>query len=133
MTRCSGLLDTARTTVGEQGLARYLLHGVPQPESVARQQAVRELAPQHSLREQLTLLGATNLHRISATLVDDWLAAPVPVFATYLRPALIATAALATALLLHPAWVWPAPVVSRAAVPGAGAGVAGSALLPGPR
>ncbi len=94
-----GLLATVRTTIGESGLTRFLLDPVPHTESQLRQQAVRELAPQTRIREQIALLGASHIQRISATLIDDWLAAPAPTFPAWLRPTLAFTAALATAIL----------------------------------
>ena len=39
-----GLLDTMRTGIGQRGLAEYLLQGAGHEESVARQEAVRELS-----------------------------------------------------------------------------------------
>ena len=51
------LLSTARTTSGEQTLASWLLGAAPPEAAIARQQAVRELAPRADLREDLALLG----------------------------------------------------------------------------
>ena len=97
-----GLLATVRTTVGEAGLARYLLERVSQPESLLRQQAVRELAPQTRVRERIALLGTSHIQRISSGLIDEWLEAPAPRFPAFLRPVLMASAALVCALLLWP-------------------------------
>ena len=97
-----GLLATVRTTIGESGLTRFLLDPAPHTESQLRQQAVRELAPQTRIREQIALLGASHIQRISATLIDDWLAAPAPTFPAWLRPTLALTATLATAILAFP-------------------------------
>lgn len=53
------LLSTARTSAGEETLAAWLLAPAPVDEVLARQQAVRELAPRVAFREQLHLLGET--------------------------------------------------------------------------
>ncbi len=97
-----GLLATVRTTLGELGLTRYLLEPASQEESLLRQGAVRELAPQTRIREQIALLGASNLQRISANLIEEWLSNPPPTFHPVLRLTLLLTAALASALLLWP-------------------------------
>ncbi len=97
-----GLLATVRTTVGEAGLARYLLEPVGHAETLERQAAVRELTPQTRVREQIALLGTSGTQRISAGLIDDWLSAPAPSFPGWLRPALMVTAGLACALLIAP-------------------------------
>jgi hypothetical protein len=53
------LLCTARTRMGEQCLARWLLSGAP-PQSIReRQAAIAELAPGVDLREQLAALGSS--------------------------------------------------------------------------
>jgi hypothetical protein len=52
------LLSTARTSLGESKLAGWLLAPSPQAEIVERQSAVRELAPNLDLREDLAIRGA---------------------------------------------------------------------------
>jgi hypothetical protein len=95
-----GLLDTARTGLGERGLARYLLEPASHQETVLRQQAVKELLPQTELREQIALLGASSFHQITAGFFDQWLTDTPPTFHPIIRPALILTAVLNVALLL---------------------------------
>ncbi|WP_162179828.1 MutS-related protein [Bryobacter aggregatus] len=51
------LLCTTRTAIGQRGLAAYLLSPPSLAESVARREAVCELAPQTQLREQIAVLG----------------------------------------------------------------------------
>src|SRR5690606_22870657 len=46
-----------RTTAGEARLAQWLLQSATPEEALERQQAVRELCPDHALREDLALLG----------------------------------------------------------------------------
>ena len=94
-----GLLATVRTTVGEEGLLHYLLEPTLHEQACLRQQAIRELAPQTALREQIALLGASNVQRISATLIDDWLLEPAPAFHPAFRPALFMTAVFILILL----------------------------------
>ena len=50
------LLSRARTSVGEETLARWLLHGAPPDVVRGRQAAVSELRPRLDLREDLALL-----------------------------------------------------------------------------
>ena len=94
------ILSTVRTGIGERGLARFLLAPVPHQESLERQQAVRELAPQTTLREHIALLGASSFQQISATFFDQWLDDPPPTFQPVFRYALAVTAAISAVLLL---------------------------------
>ncbi len=93
------LLCTVRTSIGERGLARFLLAPTTQPEAVARQNAVRELLPRTELREHITLLGATSMQQLSATFFDKWLDDPAPAFHPFFRYALALTAAIDIVLL----------------------------------
>ena len=95
-----GLLDTVRTGVGQRGLADYLQTSVPHATSVDRQQAVRELAPLTSLREQIALLGQTRFQQVEATFFDAWLDTPAPSFPAFARPLLALSAAAQVVLLL---------------------------------
>ena len=70
------LLSTARTRVGEETLAHWLLQPEA-PEVVrARQQAVNELRPQLDLREDLALLGEGVRSGEDAKALAAWAAAP---------------------------------------------------------
>jgi hypothetical protein len=95
-----GLLDTARTGLGERGLARYLLEAATYEETQRRQEAVQELLPQTELREKIALLGASSFHQITAGFFDQWLDDTPPVFHAVIRPVLILTAGLNVVLLL---------------------------------
>ena len=94
-----GLLATVRTVPGEAGLARYLLNPATHEESVARQQAIRELTPHTELRERIALLGASPVQNISSSLLEEWLTTAAPAFHRFIRPALILTVALSVLLL----------------------------------
>jgi hypothetical protein len=95
-----GLLATVRTGPGERGLARYLLSPATHEESLARQQAVKELLPQTGLREEIALIGATSFHQISASFFDEWIDEPAPYFPPAFRVVLLITAVCNVALLL---------------------------------
>ena len=95
-----GLLATVRTGPGERGLARYLLEPATRDETLRRQDAVKELLPQTELREEISLLGASTFHQISAKFFDEWLADRSPAFHPFFRILLVVTATLAVALLL---------------------------------
>ncbi|HWB32262.1 MAG TPA: hypothetical protein VG714_03725 [Acidobacteriaceae bacterium] len=95
-----GLLATVRTSLGERGLADYLLRPATPAETIARQQAVQELLPHTHLREQIAMLGSTRFQRISASLIDAWLDAEAPQIHSAFRIALFATVAANLLLLL---------------------------------
>ncbi len=86
------MLATVRTGIGERGLAHYLLMPATQQETMARQEAVRELMPQTGLREQIALLGASSFQQLSAGYLDRWLEEEAPVIAAGYRYALLVTA-----------------------------------------
>jgi hypothetical protein len=103
------LLNTVRTGPGERGLADYLLQPATREESVLRQQAVRELAPDTELRERIAVLGRTRFQQISASFFDEWLADVPPAFHPAWRYTLGITSAVNVLLLglglLH-VWTW---------------------------
>ncbi len=94
------LLSTVRTGLGEHGLTQYLLRPAPHTDTVARQNAVRELLPQLETRERIALLGASSFQQITATYFEEWLDAPAPAFNRIFRPVLLITATLDLVLLL---------------------------------
>jgi hypothetical protein len=93
-------LDTVRTGPGRGGLARYLLEPATHAETLARQEAVRELLPNLELRERIALLGASSFQQISGTYFDQWLDQEVPTFHPAWPFVLAVTAVVACALLL---------------------------------
>ena len=68
------LLCTARTQVGRARLASWLMN-VPDDgaETLARQQAVQELAPRRSLRDEVHLLGDFDFEGCEWGAFDEWL------------------------------------------------------------
>jgi len=66
------LLCTARTTSGEQTLARWLLRAAAREEALARQAALRELAPRVDLREEMALLGEDVRAGVHSEALADW-------------------------------------------------------------
>ncbi|QHN02315.1 hypothetical protein FTO74_02205 [Granulicella sp. WH15] len=102
-----GLMATVRTGLGERGLARYLLEPPPGAtgkdsfaENMKRQDAVRELAPKVTLREEIAVMGTSRFQQVPANFFDEWLEAPAPVVAGWYRVALAITAVLLTGLLI---------------------------------
>ena len=94
------LLANVRTGAGERGLAHLLLAPATHEEAVARQQAVRELAPQTELREQIALLGSSRFQQLSANYLDGWLNETPPRFHPLFRIALAITAAINLVIVL---------------------------------
>ena len=66
------LLSTARTSAGENVLARWLLAPGARDEVLARQQAAAELRPRVELREALALMGEDIQAAIDATTLTRW-------------------------------------------------------------
>lgn len=95
-----GLLSTVRTGVGQRGLARLLVDAASRVESLDRQQAVQELAPQTLLREEIALLGASRFEQVSAAKLDKWLDEPPPTFHPAVRIVLALTSTALIAIIL---------------------------------
>ena len=95
-----GLLGTVRTGIGQRGLARFLLDPASHAEAQARQQAVHELTPLTSLREEIALLGASRFEQASATTLDKWLDETPPTFYPAIRIVLVLTSTTLVLLLL---------------------------------
>jgi hypothetical protein len=89
------MLCTTRTTLGRRGLADYLLHAPTLKETLARQEAVRELRGRTDLREDIATLGEFEFLESRHDTFDDWLNSPRLSFA----PALPMIAAVTSALL----------------------------------
>ena len=66
------LLSTARTNVGEEELAGWLLSGARTDVIRARQQAVAELAPAVTLREIMAVAGGTATIGVDASGLREW-------------------------------------------------------------
>jgi hypothetical protein len=101
------LLCTARTQVGRRRLASYLLDLPDKDETVARQEAVKELEPQSGLREQICLIGKFSFHGCEWGPFREWLESPAlttPRAISWIMPAIGCALAL---MVLIP---WLAPV-----------------------
>lgn len=71
------LICTTRSEAGAERLASYLLDTVALEESIARQEAVKELRDATALREQIALLGQYQFQDCGQNAFYDWLDAPI--------------------------------------------------------
>ncbi|MBM3763388.1 MAG: hypothetical protein FJW36_24510 [Acidobacteria bacterium] len=67
---------TARTHLGRQRLASYLIEPTKHKEAQQRQEAVRELASRTDLREQIALLGRHDFEESKWSTFAEWLDSP---------------------------------------------------------
>ncbi len=79
------LLSTARTRMGEDALAAWLLSGSPVEEIKARQTAVAELRGNLDLREDLAVLGEEAGAGVAPEALLQWAEAPEEMGQTWLR------------------------------------------------
>lgn len=70
------LLCTTRSQLGQRRLASYLLDLPERNETVARQEAVKELQPRSTLREQICMLGKYSFQGCDWEPFRDWLVSP---------------------------------------------------------
>ncbi len=104
------LLSIARSGVGRQGLAGYLL-GTAAPEEIrARQQAVGELRGQAELRECVALLGKSESSESRGATFAAWLRTPAAPFPRWFRAA-IAVSSLYAAIVIVCGLVGLLPVI----------------------
>jgi MutS domain V len=75
------LLCIARTSIGKQGLANYLLAAPAVEETLLRQEAVRELTGRVGLREKIATLGEFEFTESRWSTFEDWLSSPKLSFA----------------------------------------------------
>ena len=115
------LLCIAKTSIGQQGLANYLLDTPSPRETLLRQEAVRELKDRVDLREKAATLGDFEFAESSWRTFKDWLDSPGFSFARPLPVVAAITSASLAALMLagliaHTHWsqIWPlmAPFVA---------------------
>jgi hypothetical protein len=121
------MLCTARTAIGQRGLADYLLKAPSVEETLSRQEAVRELRGQWDLRERLALLGDAEFFESKWETFAEWLALPAVSFGGSIRLAAFITSVLLAGTVvggltgLVP-WssvaVWIAPLVAFHSVVG---------------
>ena len=88
------LLSTARTHIGEDTLARWLLNPADPQTVAARQAAVDELRPRLDLREDLAVVGEEARTGVDAISLAAWGEAPPLLDAPRLRPILWALTAI---------------------------------------
>jgi hypothetical protein len=79
------LLCTTRSQMGQRRLASYLLDLPDRDETLARQEAVRELQPRSDLREQICLLGQYSFQDCFWEPFREWLDSPVVTVASAIR------------------------------------------------
>jgi len=94
------LLSIARSGVGRQGLADYLLRPASPEEIRARQQAVRELRGQTELRERMALLGKSASAQSNGATFAAWLKMPAAPFPRWFRAAIAATSIYAAVVIV---------------------------------
>jgi hypothetical protein len=82
------LLCTARTHIGEDTLARWLLAPADPATVLARQEAINELRPRVDLREQLAVVAEEARTGINPTALAAWGESPPLLASRGLRPAL---------------------------------------------
>jgi DNA mismatch repair ATPase MutS len=122
------LLSISRTGVGRHGLARYLLEAAPVQEILARQQAVRELSDCAGLREEIALLGSSDVSESRRETFARWLGEPPAPFPAWFRFAILVTSAIAAGVIasglfgLLP-WAGTAKLLAPVAVAHAAAGL----------
>ena len=94
------MLATVRTGIGQRGLADFLLNPANFNKATERQQAVRELTPYTTLREDIALLGVSRFDQVTAAALHKWLDETPPAFHRAVRVVLVLTSTLMIALLL---------------------------------
>lgn len=92
---------TARTQLGRERLAQYLLQPAPMKESHERQEAVRELTGRDDLRQKIALLGNYDFQDSRWQTFIEWLDSPPTKFNVWMwaRPIMLATSAVLAVLL----------------------------------
>jgi hypothetical protein len=114
------LLCTARTSIGQRGLANYLMESPATGETLLRQEAVRELQGRSDLRERVASLGKFDFLESKWNTFEDWLGSPTLSYPQYLRALAGITSALLAGTVLAGlvgliSWIhvaiWIAPLV----------------------
>ena len=95
------LLSQARTRMGEETLARWLLGPATIPQIHARHAAIAELAPRLTLREDMAVVGERLKVGVHPEPLIEWATAPNHLLPTWLRwlALFLAIAAIASAIL----------------------------------
>ena len=92
-------LDITRTAIGRRGLANYLLQPPGLAETLARQDAVRELEGRADLRQRIAVLGEYGFSEARWGTFAAWLDAPPVRFSRGVRVAMACTSAMLLAVL----------------------------------
>jgi hypothetical protein len=101
-------LCSARTRQGQTTLAAWLLTTADQDHVLARQEAVKELAPMLDFREDLAVLGSGVGHRLEGPTLADWSAAREPSLTPASRLAALGVGAVSAAAVIG--WLFGLPV-----------------------
>jgi hypothetical protein len=121
------LLCTVRTSIGQQGLAGYLLEAPSSEETLLRQEAVRELCERADLRERIASLGDFDFLESKWSTFEDWLKLPPLSSSKYFRVLAAVTSAVLAGILLAGLmglipWIrvalWVSPLVAFHAIAG---------------
>jgi len=94
------LLCIARTSIGQRGLANYLLEAPVLEETLLRQEAVRELHVRADLRERVATLGEFEFFESHQDTFEEWLNSPSLSFSRELPVMAAATSALLAGVVL---------------------------------
>jgi hypothetical protein len=94
------LLCVGRTSIGERGLANFLLETPTLDETRLRQDAVRELGARLDLREKVATLGEFEFCESKWATFDEWLKSPAVSFPRALPILMAITSALLAGLIL---------------------------------
>jgi len=100
------LLCTTRSQVGQRRLASYLLDLPDRNETIARQEAVKELQPRSDLREEICLLGEYSFQSCDWEPFREWLDSR-PVAASRALPWILPVVSCALALMVLIPWLAP--------------------------
>ena len=104
------LLNTARTSAGDDALASWLLNPAERDVVLARQKAIAELREMTEMREDLAACGQTDFERLNIAALDQWAlsAEPkIPVFWRWISPFLVFLTIAAAARFLATNQGWP--------------------------
>ncbi len=101
------LLCTARTSMGRERLAGYLLDASDTDESFARQEAVRELSGQTGLREKIALLANYDFRDAAGEPFAEWLDGQAVPVNTWVRVVAFTNSAVLAGLALYAYLIMP--------------------------
>ena len=94
------LICVGRSGVGQRGLAKYLSEAPSLEETLARQEAIRELCPRTDLREKVALLGPFEFSESKWETFTNWLDSPAVPFPALLSKILLTSSAVLGGVIL---------------------------------